>query len=315
VRREQDLAAEGESLDKLLIAAIAKEPSKRDLPTEQRIRDRLKSIATERTDIETSLNQHFPNFTVLSKPAPISVKDTQALLADDEAVVVFDFGDKSYAWVITQTDADWVGLKITAKELNEHVKALRSSLTFDIDKPFDTQLAYKLYLETFGAIADKLQGKKRLSVVTNGALTSLPLQLLITKDPSGKSLKDVDWLVRSYAITHLPSVASLKTLRSTSSHSSAQKSMIAFADPVFSKDQNTKVAALRSLLNFYERGQPDLASLAKALPQLPETANEVRAIAEVLNADNGDLKLGVPIGSSILRPMDSWREKSKSLPR
>ena len=142
-------------------------------------------------------------------------------------------------------------------------------------------------------IKDKLLDKTRLSVVTNGALTSLPLQLLVTKDPTDKPLKDVDWLVRSYAITNLPSVASLKTLRSRASTSLAQKPMIAFADPVFSKEPNTQVVALRSLLNFYEGGRPDLVSLAKALPQLPDTANEVRAIGEVLKADENDLKLGV----------------------
>jgi CHAT domain-containing protein len=69
--------------------------------------------------------------------------------------------------------------------------------------------------------------------------------------------------------------------------------MIAFADPIFSKEEKVQVAALRSVVNFYESGKPDLVSLAKALPQLPETANEVRAIGEVLKASEDDLKLGV----------------------
>jgi CHAT domain-containing protein len=304
VRREQDLAAENESLDKLLIAVITKETSKRDLATEERIRDRLKSIAIERNEIGISLKQRFPNFAALSKPTPISVKDTQALLADDEALIAFDFDDQSYAWVITRTNANWIELKITAKQVAEEVKLLRSSLTFNIDKPFDTQLAFEIYQQTFGAIADKLQGKTRLSVITNGGFTSLPLQLLVTKEPSNKPLKDIDWLVRSYAITNLPSVASLKILRSAAAHSAAKKPIIAFADPVFSKDpnvqvvasrnaKNQKIAALRSMVNFYEGGQPDLASLAKALPQLPDTADEVRAIADALKADKSDLKLGV----------------------
>jgi CHAT domain-containing protein len=69
--------------------------------------------------------------------------------------------------------------------------------------------------------------------------------------------------------------------------------MIAFADPVFSKEEKAQVAALRSVINFYEGGKPDLVSLAKFLPQLPDTANEVRAIADVLTADKNDIKLGV----------------------
>jgi hypothetical protein len=55
------------------------------------------------------------------------------------------------------------------------------------------------------------------------------------------------------------------TVRSTGSNSSAAKPIIAFADPVFSKDEKAQVAALRSVVNFYEGGRPDLASLAKAL--------------------------------------------------
>jgi CHAT domain-containing protein/Tfp pilus assembly protein PilF len=293
IRRDQDLFAENLSLDKILIDAVSKESNKRTPVTEQHIRDRLKSIATERTEIGTYLIQRFPQFATLWRPSPLSVKETQKLLGDDEALVVFDFDSESYAWGITRQHADWVELKLTAKELSEQVKTLRSSLTFNIDKPFDTQLAHRIYMKTFGAIADKLQGKAHLLVVTNGAFTGLPFQLLVTKDPSKKPLKDVDWLVRSYAVTNLPSVTSLKTLRSTASHSSAQKPMIAFADPVFSKDGKKQIVTLRNVADFYEAGgRPDLVSLAKALAQLPDTANEVRAIANVLKADRNDLKLG-----------------------
>jgi CHAT domain-containing protein/tetratricopeptide (TPR) repeat protein len=309
VRRDQDLSDENERLDKILIDAVSKEPSKRDATNEQRLRDRLTSIATERAEIQTSLNERFPEFAALSKPTATTVKDTQALLADDEALVIFYFDRKSYVWIVTRTDADWLGVKVAAKELGEKVKALRLSLTFDVDKPFDVQLAFQIYSETFGAIADRLRGKRHLSVVTNGALTSLPLQLLVTKDPSGKSLKDVDWLVRSYAIANLPSVASLKTLRSAASSSSAVKPMIAFADPIFSKEEKTQVAALRSVVNFYDGGKPDLISLAKALPQLPDTANEVLAIAEALKADETDLKLGISASETTVKQMklDDYR--------
>jgi CHAT domain-containing protein/tetratricopeptide (TPR) repeat protein len=321
VRREQDLSAENERLDKTLIDAVSKEPGKRDAAKEQEMRDRIGVIAAARVQVRTLLIQRFPDYTALSKPQPLTVEQTQALLADDEALILFDFDAQSYAWVITQTNANWVGLKVSAKDLSEQVKSLRSSLTFDIDRPFDTQLAFKIYRQTLGKIADRLQGKRSLSVVTTGALTSLPLQLLITKDPNEKPLKDVDWLVRSYAITNLPSVASLKTLRSTASRPSRQKPMIAFADPVFSdgktqavenrrpQGRRTQVASLRSVVNFYEGGQPDLVSLAKALPQLPDTANEVRAIADVLKAEKNDLKLGRSASETTVKQtkLDNYR--------
>jgi len=90
-------------------------------------------------------------------------------------------------------------MKVAAEDLDTDVKILRKWLTAD-DKPFDTALSYKIYQSTFSAIADKIGAKKRLSLITNGALTSLPTQLLITSDPTGKTLKNQDWLVRGILV-------------------------------------------------------------------------------------------------------------------
>jgi len=43
--------------------------------------------------------------------------------------------------------------------------ALRSSLNFDIDKPFDTELAFKIYQQTFGIFAlIMIANMRRLSI-------------------------------------------------------------------------------------------------------------------------------------------------------
>jgi CHAT domain-containing protein len=112
------------------------------------------------------------------------------------------------------------------RQNTERVGILRQSLTFTIDKPFDAALAYRIYQETLEPIANRIADKKRISVITNGALTAIPLQLLITKDPAGKALMDIDWLAKSYAITDIPSIYSLKTMRAQKPQSSAPKVMI-----------------------------------------------------------------------------------------
>lgn len=292
VRKEQDLTVEDEALDKVLISFLAKAPAERNESVGENVRRRIESIKSEFTKLQRTLIQYFPDYVTLAKPQSLSLEQTQALLSNDEALVVFDFAANSFAWVITRTNAEWVELEISAGELETKVRELRASLTFNVDKPFDTRLAHKLYQETFGTFAKKIASKKRLSVVTNGALTSLPLHLLITKNPSGSSLRDVEWLVRFYAITIYPSVASLKALRETSS-TAAVKPMIAFADPVFSKEKRDQTVIFRGITNYYSSGQPDLISLAKALPQLPETAQEVRSIGRVIKVAPEDLKLGM----------------------
>src|SRR5262249_38084264 len=150
------------------------------------------------------------------------------------ALLVFDVDAKSYAWIITRRDAHWLELEVSSQQLDAQVRALRAWLT-DPRQRFDPELAHKIYQETLGVFAEKIASKKRLSIVTNGPLTSLPPQLLVTKAPAGKKLKETDWLIRTHAITILPSVASLKALRDGTQVSAARKPMIAFADPVFSK--------------------------------------------------------------------------------
>jgi CHAT domain-containing protein len=300
VREDQDLSFENELLDKLLVESISKEPAKRDASKEEQVRGRLRAIVAEKHQIQETLYQQFPNFAALAKPIPLSVRDTQALLADDEALVVLNFGQSSfwhsYAWVVTRSSVDWLDLNITAKDVEAQVKALRASITDEAKPPFDVQASYRLYQSVFGAFADKIASKKRLSVVTNGALTSIPLQLLVTKDPAGKKLKDVDWFVRSHAITILPSVASLKTLRGGTATSVAPKPMIAFADPVFSKfakRQARQQVPMRGITSFVTGTQIDISKLAENLPQLDGTRKEVQAIAKELQVDPSDVKLGL----------------------
>jgi CHAT domain-containing protein len=122
----------------------------------------------------------------------------------------------------------------------------------------------------------------------------LPPQLLITKEPGGKAFKEIEWLIRSHAVTILPSVASLKVLRGGSQGSSARKPMVAFADPVFSKAARANAQlAMRSITSFYRGTKADIAAIGEYLPQLPGTRREVRQVAGELKADPADIKLGL----------------------
>jgi CHAT domain-containing protein len=120
--------------------------------------------------------------------------------------------------------------------------------------------------------------------------------VLITSDPEGKDLESIDWLVRKYAITILPSITSLKILRDRKSVVATAKPMIGFGDPILDRTAQTgpgqKAASLnRSLTSFYRGMTADTMALAKALLPLPETADELRAIANELGAKPADIKL------------------------
>ena len=249
VRRDQDLTAEARSLDKAIIAAASNEPGKRDAAAERRMLERLATITREHNALQKTFAAEFPDYAALLNPQPLNAKDVQALLADDEALVVISAGgDNSYVWAITRDAADWNELALTMGDIAASVTALRDALTSHKVKPFDVQASFALYRKLLAPVENLLRDKPRLSFVLNDALTSLPPQVLFTRDPAGKEFRDVDWLVRTHAVTILPSVASLKALRGKSAMADAAKPLIGFADPVFGRNsqqlqQNPRLAA------------------------------------------------------------------------
>jgi CHAT domain-containing protein len=256
----------------------------------------------------------FPNYAALSKPLPLTAKEIQSLLDNDEALVVIDLDEKSYVWVITNDRAEWKPILIPAEQASKAIETLRAALTPESPKPYDRALAYQLYRQVLGPIEDIISQKTRLSFVLGGALTSLPPQVLLMSDPEGKDLASLDWLVRKYAITILPSVASLKVLRGGKTVTVAAKPMIGFGDPIFDKAAQTnakqQAAALnRSLTTFYRGVTADTMALAEALPPLPETADELRAIAKTLKASPEDIRLGDAASVTAVKraPLDKYR--------
>jgi CHAT domain-containing protein/tetratricopeptide (TPR) repeat protein len=298
VRKEQDLTVESDKLDKALLATFSRAPSERRPAVEEDMRKRLEWIEVEKKKLEEVFRERFPDYVALANPQPLTLQETQNLLTDNEAVVAFEIGDrKSYAWVVTNKAADWREIPTDAKVLDEEIQKLRQPLNSQTGEIFDSDLSFRIYQQTFEPISDKIADKTRLSVFANGALTSIPPGILITSDPKGKTLKNEDWLIKKYAVTILPSIYSLKIMRAQMATIAATKPMIAFADPVYSKearaDAKAKHVAMRSLSSFYRGSELDVEALAEHLQQLPGTRDEVETIANTLGIDPDDIKLGL----------------------
>ena len=188
VRNDQDLTAEAERLDKSVVAALSKAPAERNHTMEDGIRKRIDEIKVERNKLQDIFNQRFPDYVALSKPQPLTIERTQKLLADDEALVTVDLDKSSYIWVITKDRAEWKELSVSAEAVSKEVETLRAGLNPDSPRAFDRNLAYQLYQQVLGPIEKIISQKRRLSFVVDGALTSLPPQVLITGDPGDKEL-------------------------------------------------------------------------------------------------------------------------------
>ena len=174
--------------------------------------------------------------------------------------------------------------------------------------PFHLRTAHELYAQLLAPFAD-LTRDKHLTIVPSGPLTSLPFHVLVTDlrneaDPAGQPRA---WLVLSQPITVLPSVRSLQALRKLPP-SQASAPYIAFGNPLLdgvagdgarAKLARTKqncpqeVESPRQRVAAAGRGTPGLGdifrggvdlALLRAQAPLPETADELCAVAKSLGA-------------------------------
>jgi CHAT domain-containing protein/Tfp pilus assembly protein PilF len=328
VRKDQDLAAEAEALDKAIIAAVSKPSAQRDAAAEQRGRARITTIATERAGLQKTLTIEFPDYASLSNPLPLAVKEIQPLLSADEAMVLYSVVDKQgYVVAITREGVDWKEIPLGASALARKVSEFRRGL--DVGKArdasgksglFDLALANELYVALLGPVEALTKDKRSLLVVPSGALTALPFHLLVTEKPPAaipetfEGYRRAAWLLRRQAVSVLPSVVSLRSLRAFARKDQGVKPMTGFGDPVFNpaeagpsdrRTANGKVAA-RSVAtvaytDFWRGAGVDRARLAQALPQLPDTADELNAVARDVGAAAADIHLGRDASETTLK--------------
>jgi hypothetical protein len=200
VRRDQDLSSEAETLDKAIVAAVSKEPSKPDVAAEQRSRDRLAAIAVERATLQKTFTAEFPDYAALSNPLPMTATEIQALLSADEAMVLFAVADKeSHVIAITRERVDWQPLPSGAAALSNKVAAFRRGLNVAAASEasgksglFDLALANEMYSTLLGPVEPLIKDKSSLLVVPEGALTALPFHLLVTEKPAAAIPEKMD---------------------------------------------------------------------------------------------------------------------------
>jgi CHAT domain-containing protein/Tfp pilus assembly protein PilF len=327
VRRDQDLASEADRLDKAIIAALSRQGSPREAAAG---RERLAAIAAERAALQKTFAAEFPDYAALSNPLPLKAKEIQELLSGDEAMVLFALADKeSFVLALTRDEFDWQRIPLGADALSQKVALLRRGL--DVGKAsdstaksglYDLALANELYATLFGPVEGLVKDKRSLLVAPSGALTALPFHLLVTEKPAAavpdriEGYRNAAWLLKRQAVSVLPSASSLKALRGFARREQAVKPMTGFGDPVFNPSEggNERRTASRSVTNlaytdFWQGAGVDRGRLALALPQLPDTADELNAVGRDLGVTAADIHLGADASETTVKraPLADYR--------
>jgi CHAT domain-containing protein len=300
IRQEQDLKAEKLSLYSQLLR-LSELPREQQLPkVMEDMRNRIKDIDKERQGFDGNLQKRFPAYANLVQPKAPSLEQVRAVLKENESLInVFSTDRATYVWAVSRNSPTaFVRVPLTRQTIAKTVATLRRALDpGDVNlasgiPAFDLALAHRLYQDLLQPVSSAWKVSNSLLVVSNGALGQLPLGLLPTSPTTLRptsvkysGYKEVSWLIKDVSITQVPSANALVTLRNLPIGNPNRKAFIGFGDPDFSLD-NTKVdvaLGLRRVTSTRSNSQSWMPY--SDLPPLPDTREEILALADALKAD------------------------------
>jgi CHAT domain-containing protein len=163
-----------------------------------------------------------------------------------------------------------------------------------------------MYGDLFGSVKSALSGANRLIVVPGGALQSLPIGVLLTDVPKGTAYAGQPWLARSHAIAIATSPRAFAELRRAGSRAPAPDPFIGIGDPTFGGGAGDQ-RGLGEVLNACRLEDGVDPAVLRKLPRLPETADEVQAVARALGAQPGAVVTGAKATEAAVATLDLTR--------
>ncbi len=254
--------------------------------------------------IDAQLQSKSPGYFALTRPAAVPLATAQALLGPDEAVLlVVPSFQGTHVMALTHEGLAWHRSSLNRAAMIKIVRDLRSELDPDAlarsARSFDRKQAYQLYQELVAPLEPALVGKKQLFIAADGALASLPFDVLVTSAPAGSdddatAMRATQWFGDAHALIQLPSLQTLQFLRALHRGQIGPfAGFQGFGDPKLGGSASTRGAD----------GQKGVASVAE-LVSLPGTADELRHMASALDAPAATVHLADADTKSAVQSMD-----------
>ena len=329
VRADQDQKNEMEALRKYLSGEVGDANS--PLPeVAAKMRARIAELDASRRKLQQELKAKFPDYERLVHPAPPAVADIRnALQADEALVMLLPTDDAVYVWAVTNDGKDTsVRVPVPSGQLTTWVRDLRHTLDFaemgSTIRPFNVTAASTLYQRLLAPVAAALAGRQHWVIAAGGVLGQFPFGVLLTQ-PVKKVDANAPWLIKQVAISHVPSVSAWLAAKQFSKAKSAPEAMVAWGDPQF--NSAAQVAAVdvgsgaatrhigltRAATTLDLEKEDSHGAIRYAdIPALPETRDELIAIARILQADpQRDLHLGTQANKASVLESSKNGEMSK----
>jgi CHAT domain-containing protein/tetratricopeptide (TPR) repeat protein len=301
---EQELNAKAERHLELLTA--------NDNVETESVNSEITTLTTEYEQVKAQIRANSPRYAALTQPQPLSLAEIRRQLLDDNTVLLeYLLGDDhSYVWAVTRTEVSGHELPsraeiekvthhyydlITAKQPRPGESVLETTARVQQAEGQLAEETASLSKLLLAPIANKL-GVKRLLIVADGALQTVPFQALTipgqasANDPAatrGQAL-----LIQDHEIIYEPSASTLALVLSESAdRKPAGGSVAILADPVFevadsrikTANSDSAQAAVRPSSNGeVTRALRDSGVGDKEIPRLFSSREEADAIISVV---------------------------------
>ncbi|HZI56886.1 MAG TPA: tetratricopeptide repeat protein, partial [Verrucomicrobiae bacterium] len=225
----------------------------------------IQEILKQYQEVEGQIREASPGYAALTQPQPLSAKEVQQQLLDSGTLLLeYALGeDRSYVFAVTHDSIaafplpKQAEIETPARELYLLLSSRNPGNETRKQKPVRPPDEYKLTLSklsqmVLGPVASQMH-RKRLLVVSDGALQYIPFAILLTPENPSVSL------LMEHEVINLPSASVLAVLRQQlSGRKAAPKAVAVLADPVFDiHDDRLRLAAKSD-----GGGPPDLSQVS-----------------------------------------------------
>lgn len=261
------------------------------------VNQKIDSLLIELNQVKSEIKKTNPHYAQLTQPTPLTVKEIQEQLLDDQTLLLEYFlGEtRSYLWVVSKNQLNTYQLP-RKSELKTIVNEFLQTLSHPRQQkniPLIDQIADRLTNMILTPAAQEIAGK-RLLIVADGPLQYIPFGALSLPNSTSEGA-GYQPMISKQTLINLPSASTLAIIRQdTAKRPLAPKKLAIIADPVFSlDDERLPTRNQQNSQNLINQKLPDNQSNNPANNQrgnstgmiwqrLPFTRQEADAISALL---------------------------------
>jgi CHAT domain-containing protein len=301
VRELQDLESQLQAHTERLTLFLSKD-LKPDASELVALRTNIERDEMARLEVRKKIDAKYADYAKLTEPKPASVPTiAKQLKAGDLFIAISPAEDSTLLWAIAPSGSVSMR-KVSLNQTQVHALVTKLRGTLDVagmgDKAtaFDVSTAHALYQQLLAPLLGSLPTASKpshLVIAVSGAMTQLPMGVLL----SNTDADPTRWLIQDYAITHVTSASSWLAVKDgNSKNQTASEPLLAWGDPHFSRTVSGSLATTRRIRATLPSTPSDESKLRALrydqIPALPETRDELLAIASSLKASEKDVILG-----------------------